>query len=81
MILPDKSIKLRYSLLSCGAVILNFLSKQQTINALWDKTRDTEELMNYEKFLLTLDFLFAIGAITFIDGMIKRCNDDSLYKK
>lgn len=81
MILPDKSIKLRYSLLNCGAVILNFLSKPQTINALWDKARDTEELMNYEKFLLTLDFLFTIGAITFIDGMIERCNDDSLYKK
>jgi hypothetical protein len=81
MILPDKSIKLKYSLLNCGAVILNFLSKPQTINALWDRVRDTEELMNYEKFLLTLDFLFAIGAITFIDGMIERCNDDSLYKK
>ena len=55
MILPDKNIKLEYSLLNCGAIVLGEISEPQTISSLWDKARNYEILVNYEKFLLTLD--------------------------
>lgn len=81
MILPDKNIKLEYSLLSCGAVLLSEIVEPQTISLLWEKAKRHAVLVSYEKFLLTLDYLFIINAITFKDGMIARCKDDSLDKK
>jgi hypothetical protein len=81
MILPDKNIKLEYSLLNCGAIVLGEISEPQTISSLWDKARNYEILVNYEKFLLTLDYLYLIGAITIKDGLIVRCKNDSLGQK
>lgn len=68
MILPDKNIKLEYSLLNCGAIVLDEISEPQTVSLLWDKSKNHETLANYEKFLLTLDFLYLIDTIT----MLKR---------
>jgi len=78
MILPDKNIKLEYSLLNCGAIILKNLSEAQTISLLWEKVKKQETLVNYEKFLLTLDYLYLINAIAIKDGLIVRCKNDSL---
>lgn len=78
MILPDKNIKLEYSLLDCGALILKEMSEPQTISLLWDKVKKHEALVNYEKFLITLDYLYMINAITLKDGLILRCKNDSL---
>lgn len=77
MILPDKNIKLEYSLLHCGAVILNEIVDPQTISFLWEKVKNNEALINYEKFLLTLDYLYVINAIYLKDGLIKRCKHDT----
>lgn len=81
MILPDKNIKLEYSLLNCGALVLEEISEPQTISLLWDKVKKHEALVNYEKFLLTLDYLFLINAITTRDGLIVRCKNDSLSQE
>lgn len=81
MILPDKNIKLEYSLLNCGAIILEEIFEPQTISLLWDKVKKHEALVNYEKFLLTLDYLYLINAITLRDGLIVRCKNDSLSQK
>ena len=81
MILPDKNIKLEYSLLNCGALILQEMSEPQTISLLWDKVKKHEALVNYEKFLITLDYLYMINAITLRDGLIVRCKNDSLSQK
>lgn len=81
MILPDKNIKLEYSLLNCGAIILAEILEPQTISLLWDKVKRYEALVNYEKFLLTLDYLYLINAITLKDGLIVRCKNDSLSQK
>lgn len=81
MILPDKNIKLEYSLLNCGALILKELSEPQTISLLWDKVKKYDPLINYERFLLTLDFLFLIRAIAFSDGLIVRYTHDSFDQK
>ena len=81
MILPDKNIKLEYSLLNCGAILLKEISEPHTISLLWDKVKKYEALVNYEKFLLTLDYLYLINAITLREGLIVRCKDDSLRKE
>ena len=81
MILPDKNIKPEYSLFNCGAILLRELSKPQTVSLLWDKVRKNRIFTNYEKYLLTLDYLFLIGSVSLTDGLIMRCKDDSLNKK
>lgn len=81
MILPDKNIKLEYSLLNCGAIILEEIFEPQTLSLLWDKVKNHEALVNYEKFLLTLDYLYLINAITIRDGLIVRCKNDSLSQE
>ena len=40
MILPDKNIKLEYSLLNCGALVLESLEVPLTISALWEKLKE-----------------------------------------
>lgn len=77
MILPDKNIKLEYSLLNCGALILDEIREPKTISLLWEQVKQKETLDNYEKFVLTLDFLFIISAIKLNDGFLERCKNDS----
>jgi hypothetical protein len=73
MILPNKYITLHYSLLNCGRVILSKLKDSDTVSSLRERTKDIEILHNYEKFILSLDLLYIIGAIDFRDGLIVRC--------
>lgn len=77
MILPDKNIKLEYSLLNCGALILDEIREPKTISLLWEQVKQKETLDNYEMFVLTLDFLFIINAIKLNDGFLERCKNDS----
>lgn len=81
MILPDKNIKLEYSLLNCGALLLTEITEPQTISSLWDKSKKYETLVSYEKFILSLDYLYAIYAITIKDGLIARGKIDSISEK
>lgn len=81
MILPDKNIKLEYSLLSCGAMLLTEITKPQTVSLLWDKVKNSKVIVSFEKFIIVLDYLYMINAITINDGMIVRCKNDSLNKK
>ena len=60
MILPDKNIKLEYSLLNCGALVLESLKVPLTISALWEKLKEQKVFAGYEKFILTIDFLYMI---------------------
>lgn len=76
MILPDKNIRLKYSLLNCGAFILSKFNEPQTLSSLWNKVRVNEELMSYEKFLLTLDFLYMLQAIRLQNGLLIRSTND-----
>ena len=76
MIMPNKNIKLEYSLLNCGAIILENLQEIDTVSSLWEKARRTEAMVNYEKFVLTMDYLFLIGAVHMENGMIVRSQND-----
>lgn len=76
MIMPNKNITVRYSLLHCGALVLSELNHPDTVSSLREKTKNHEVLSSYEKFILTLDYLFVIGAIVLRDGLIMRCVND-----
>ena len=73
MIMPNKNIRVEYSLLYCGTLILNHLNVPETLSSLWEHSKKREALNSYKKFILTLDFLFVIGAITLNNGLIERC--------
>jgi hypothetical protein len=73
MILPTKHISEQYSILGAGAAILRYLNSPKTLTAVWEQVRILPEVGFYWRFVLALDFLFAIGAIDLADGLIVRC--------
>ena len=83
MILPNKNIILQYSILGAGANILNELKKAETVSSLWEKSKEKKEIQSFEKFILTLDFLFAVNIIELNDGLIaiKAKLDDKRNKQ
>lgn len=72
MILPTKHIKPERSLLGVGSVILHNLNMEQTTTRLWERVRHTPAVGTYERFILALDLLYAISAITVEEGLIRR---------
>lgn len=72
MILPTKHISESKSLLGAGGILLNELQRPQTVTGLWEKVRYSDAIGTYERFVLTLDMLFLVGAIEFKDGLINR---------
>ncbi len=70
MILPDKNIILQYSILGSGGIILNELRKPETVSSLWEKVKQRKEIQSFEKFVLTMDFLFALNAIDINSGLV-----------
>ena len=76
MIKPDKNIKLSYSLIGVGALVLTQIATPMTISSFWQKIRHYEEIANFEKFVLTLDFLFMCNLVKFENGLLVRIKND-----
>lgn len=72
MIIPNKHIATDRSLLGIGAVILESLDKPRSITTLWRQLSMKLTTCTFENFTLALDFLYAIDAIAFTDGLIRR---------
>jgi hypothetical protein len=72
MILPNKHIHPRHSILGIGGEILANLENRETISRLWEKCRNISEVRSFERFTVALDFLFAIGFIDFKDGYLEK---------
>ncbi len=72
MILPDKHIDLPHSLLGAGAAVLARVNKPMTVSALWDSVRSASELRGYDRFILTLDLLYTVGALEYRDGLLRK---------
>ena len=70
MILPTKYITEKESLLGIGLILINNLHRPQTVTSLWEQIRDDRLIGTYERFVLSLDMLFIIGAIEMSDGII-----------
>jgi len=80
MILPTKHIKLDRSLIGIGAEILSLLDTSKTISALWiDLQKRSESIdiaasISFDWFILSLDLLYALGAVEYQRGRIWRIN-------
>lgn len=72
MIYPNKTIELKYTLLGVGSLIITELNTPQTASSLWESIRTREEIGTFEKYVLTLDFLYLIGLVKMDDGIIRR---------
>lgn len=72
MILPTKHISINHSLLGVGALLLEHLEQPRTITALWERTRTDPHIGSFERFILVLDLLYALGAIDLQDGLLRR---------
>jgi len=76
MILPDKTIKLRYSLIGAGSIILKELRNNETVSSLWEKVKCDDEIKTFSKYLLILDFLYILNLIEYENGVLKRVKKD-----
>lgn len=75
MILPNKYVGLSESYIGLSAILLDLLKKKKlSIDALWQKLNkkyiESRKLRNpptFEKFMLTIDFMHAIGFVSYTD--------------
>ncbi len=73
MILPTKHIEVSRSLLGVGAAILQRLNKPRSVATLWEELQEIPEVGTFERFTLSLDLLYAIGAVHLNnEGLIRR---------
>lgn len=70
MILPNKNIYLRNSLLGLGAIILEKIHTGDTVSSLWERVRTVTEINTFEKYVLTLDLLYLLKALDIHEGIL-----------
>ena len=72
MILPTKHIPTRQSLIGVGALVLQHLERERTLTDLWNRTGEVAGVGTFSRLVLTLDLLFAIGAVETANGLLRR---------
>jgi len=79
MILPTKHVSQDRALLTVGLRILQCLTEAKTVSAVWEdiprapkEGKHVPPTLNYDSFILTLDFLFLTGAIKLREGRLNR---------
>jgi len=76
MILPTKRIPEDRSLIAIAGEVLRLLDSERTVSRLWDEfKRGRVELARRETFdwfVLALDLLFMMGAVTVERGLLRR---------
>ena len=75
MILPGKHLKPDRSLLGIGGEILEILEHEQTVTELWQRVQTKRDgvksSITFDWFILSLSFLYAIGAVNFDRGILR----------
>lgn len=78
MILPTKRITAERSLLGIGGRVLQLLDEPRTVSRLWDEFKkheqstDSASRITYDWFVLALDLLFMLGAVSLEKGLLRR---------
>lgn len=79
MIIPTKHTNFSESLLGFGSYILTQLESSKSVDSLWNQyQQDYNKKLYYAKhsfdnLLLTILFLYSIGAVEEQEGVIKKC--------
>lgn len=79
MLMPTKHIKTENALIGVGGEVLALLDQDKTVSRLFydlQERRRTNELttIQFDWFLLAVDFLFSVGAVRFDEGLLKKMN-------
>lgn len=72
MILPTKHVSPRSSLLGVGSLLLTRLDTEQTVSRLWERVRTCDVVGSFDRFVLALDLLHALGAVETSEGLLVR---------
>lgn len=74
MILPSKHLSEKRALLTVGSEILGMLDRPRTVSSLWEAVRagkvKARRILSYDWFVLALDLLFLMDAVTLRDGLL-----------
>lgn len=77
MILPNKFLEEKDSLLYVGALLLDKLDVPSSVSELWNQVNDNKSVNNYGRFIITLDMLYVLNLIELKNDKIRRINNDS----
>ena len=72
IILPDKTIRVGFSVVGVGAILLQNIDSVETVSSLWSKVKVYEEIGTFEKFIAALVLLYSSGAILYNNGVIEK---------
>ena len=71
-LLPDKHVTIERSLVGTGAYLLERLASPCTVNTLWESVKAESAVANFKVFVLSIDYLYTIGAINYEHGVLSR---------
>jgi hypothetical protein len=80
MILPTKHTTIEQSLIGFGCYILKIVDKNNTVDLLWQKYQADFKAQIYpvkqtfDNLILTLAFLYTIGAVDETRGELRKCS-------
>ena len=77
MILPNKFLEEKDSLLYVGALLLDKLDVPSSVSELWNQVNDNKSVNNYERFIITLDMLYVLNLIELKNDKIRRIYNES----
>lgn len=72
MILPTKHLPLDRTLLAGAATLLGSLRSPATVSATWERVRETSAITTFDRFVLCLDMLHALGLVELRSGRLVR---------
>jgi hypothetical protein len=72
MILPSKYLRLEESVLAAGVNVLDQLDRPSQVSTLWERCNQLPAFPTFDRFVLTLDFLYCIGAIDFDNDVLTK---------
>ena len=71
-LLPDKHVPTRRSLVGIGSLLLAHLESESTVSGLWDQVKCHDQVGSFRNFVMSLDYLYTIGAIDYQRGLLTR---------
>lgn len=75
MVLPTKHLSWERTLAAIGVRILPVVRQPSTVSELWDAYQSSGHRVRFDDFILALDFLYTVGAVTFESDTIVRADD------
>ena len=81
MLTPTKNLHEDKTILKIGARILSFLTSPRTLSSTWEAYYDFQSKesnnvprIQFDMYILALDFLYMIGAVEYEDDLLWRAN-------